>query len=177
MKLNTSTAFFLSLIAAAAPVVVLAAAATRPPRPPVPARDPHGPGYVEAKELPDGDIPPADADGNFIIGPTHKKAPEFTPGADVPKGTVHEVTIKSTDSKIYPGIAREQGTFGTPDPKDPTNLIVTTSHPAPWTRKVSVYVPKQYPAGTASPFIVTADGDKSIFPVLDSLIAAKRVPA
>ena len=40
-----------------------------------PARDPHSPGYVTAKELPDGAVPPPDADGNFIIGPTHPKAP------------------------------------------------------------------------------------------------------
>ena len=25
--------------------------------------------------------------------------------------------MKSTDSKIYPGIARDAGTFGTPDPE------------------------------------------------------------
>ena len=55
--------------------------------------------------------------------------------------------MKSADSKIYPGIAREPGTFGTPDPSDPAKLIVTTSHPAPYTRKVAVYVPKQYVAG------------------------------
>ena len=37
-------------------------------------------------------------------------------------------------------------------------MIVTTSHPAPYTRHVAVYVPKQYVAGTAAPFIVGADG-------------------
>ena len=47
-------------------------------RPTPPTRDPHTPGYVAAKELPDGEVPPADADGNFIIGPTHKPAPEMT---------------------------------------------------------------------------------------------------
>ena len=36
-----------------------------------PTRDPHTPGYVKAKELPDGDSPSPKADGNFIIGPTH----------------------------------------------------------------------------------------------------------
>ena len=39
----------------------------RPRRPTPPARDPFSPGFVEAKELPDGTVPPADADGNFII--------------------------------------------------------------------------------------------------------------
>src|SRR5688500_11347479 len=87
------------------------APAARPPRPPAPARDPNTPGYVAAKELPDGTVPPADADGNFIIGPTHPKAPEMTPQDGVPRGTVHELTMKSTDSKIYPGIARDAGTL------------------------------------------------------------------
>ena len=53
--------------------------AARPNRPGPPARDPHSPGYVEAKELPDGEVPPANVDGNFIIGPTHRPAPELAP--------------------------------------------------------------------------------------------------
>src|SRR5438034_4262188 len=154
------------------------AAQTPATRPVPPTRDPPTPGYVEAKELPDGAIPPADADGNFIIGPTHAKAQELTAPQGAPQGTVHELTMKSEDSKIYPGIAREPGTFGTPDPNDPARLIVTTSHPAPYTRKVAVYVPKQYVPGRAAPFIVGADGpDKLLFMALDSLIAQKKVPA
>ncbi len=83
----------------------------------------------------------------------------------------------SAGSKIYPGIARDTGTFGTPDPTDPAKLIVTTSHPAPYTRKISVYVPKQYVPGTAAPFIVGADGpDKILFTALDNLIAEKKIP-
>jgi enterochelin esterase-like enzyme len=40
-----------------------------------------------------------------------------------------------------------------------------------------VYVPKQYVAGTAAPFIVGADGpDKLLFVVLDNLIAEHKVP-
>ena len=96
----------------------------------------------------------------------------------VPQGTVYNFTMSSADSKIYPGIARDAGTFGTPDPTDPAKLIVTTSHPAPYTRKVAVYVPKQYVPGTAAPFIVGADGpDQLLFTALDNLIAQKRVPA
>jgi enterochelin esterase-like enzyme len=95
----------------------------------------------------------------------------------VPQGTVHNLRMKSSDSKIYPGIARERGTFGTPDPDNPAKLIVTTSNPAPYTRRVAVYVPKQYAPGTAAPFIVGADGpDKLLFTALDNLIAQKRVP-
>ena len=91
-------------------------AAARPARPTPPTRDPNTPGYVKAKELPDGAVPPAKADGNFILGPTHNPAPEMTVQEGVPQGTVFEFTMNSTDSKIYPGIAREPGTFGTPDP-------------------------------------------------------------
>jgi len=132
---------------------------------------------VKATELPDGTLPPTDADGNFIIGPTHTPAPEATVQDDVPQGTVLNLTMSSTDSKIYPGIARDQGTFGTPDPNDPAKLNVTTSHAAPYTRKLAVYVPKQYVPGTLAPFIIGADGpDTLLFTVLDNLIAQKRVP-
>jgi enterochelin esterase-like enzyme len=69
------------------------------------------------------------------------------------------------------------GTFGTPDPNDPAKLVVTTSRPAPYTRRVAVYVPKQYVPGTVAPFIVGADGpDPLLFTALDNLIAQKRVP-
>ena len=149
----------------------------RPPRPPAPARDPATPGYVTAKELPDGGVPSPIADGNFIIGPTHTPAPEMTVQDSVPQGAVYNFTMESTDSKIYPGIAREPNTFGRPDPADPTRLLVS-SHPAPYTRKVAVYVPKQYVPGTAAPFIVGADGpDKGLFTALDNLIAQRKVPA
>ena len=164
-------------VGAAPPATQTPAAQTTPPRPVPPTRDPHTPGYVQAKELPDGEVPPADADGNFIIGPTHNPAPEMTVQDGVPQGTIHTFTMNSADSKIYPGIARDAGTFGTVDPADPAKLVVTTSHPAPYTRRVAVYVPKQYVPGTAAPFIVGADGpDQLLFTALDNLIAQKRVP-
>jgi iron(III)-enterobactin esterase len=154
-----------------------AQAPATPPRPTPPTRDPHTPGYVTATELPDGTLPPIDADGNFIVGPTHNPAPETVVQEGVPQGTVFNLTMNSSDSKIYPGIARDAGTFGTPDPNDPAKLIVTTSHPAPYTRKLAVYVPKQYVPGAAAPFIVGADGpDPLLFTTLDNLIAQKRVP-
>ncbi len=152
-------------------------APARPPRPPAPTRDPNTAGYVTAKDLPDGANAPVNADGNFILGPTHSPAPEMAVKDDVPHGTVYNFTMESTDSKIYPGIAREANTFARPDPDNPTKLIVS-SHPAPYTRKVAVYVPKQYVAGTEAPFIVGADGpDTALFTALDNLIAQRRVPA
>ncbi len=136
------------------------------------------PGYVQARELPDGTLPPVDAEGNFIMGPTHAPAPEAMEQEGVARGTICTFEMSSADSTIYPGIARTPDTFGTPDPNDPSSLIVTTSHPQPWTRKVAVYVPKGYTAGTAAPFMVGADGpDQILFTVLDNLIAQKRVPA
>ncbi|HEX4084018.1 MAG TPA: alpha/beta hydrolase-fold protein, partial [Chthoniobacteraceae bacterium] len=80
-------------------------------------------------------------------------------------------------SNIYPGIARDRGTHGIADPGDPAKLVVTTSHPAPYTRRVAVYVPKQYIPGEVAPFIVGADGpDRELFTVLDNLIAEHRAP-
>jgi iron(III)-enterobactin esterase len=165
----------LSQVPAQTPAQATKAAA--PARPQPPTRDPHTPGYVPAKELPDGTNPPANADGNFIIGKTHDAAPEMTVQEGVPQGTVYDFTVSSADSKIYPGIARDAGTFGTADPTDPAKLVVATSHPAPYTRRVAVYVPKQYVPGTAAPFIIGADGpDRALFTALDNLIAQKKVP-
>src|SRR5207249_4302592 len=119
-------------------------AATRPVRPTPPTRDPNTPGYVAAKELPDDGNAPVNVDGNFILGATHNPAPEMAVQEGVPQGMVYDFTMSSADSKIYPGIAREAGTFGEVDPNNPAKLNVTTSHPTPYTRRVSVYVPKQY---------------------------------
>jgi iron(III)-enterobactin esterase len=150
--------------------------AAPPARPSSPARDPHTPGYVAAKDLPDGANAPADSDGNFVLGPTHNPAPEMVQEG-VLEGTVIEFTMNSADSKLYPGIARDPNTFGTPDPADPAKLLVPTSHPAPYTRHVAVYVPKQYVPGTVAPFIVGADGtDRSLFTALNSLIAEHKLP-
>ena len=142
-----------------------------------PTRDPNTAGYVTAKELPDRAVPPAGVDGNFIIGPSHPVPSEMPAQSGVPKGTVIEFTMNSADSKIFPGIARDANTFGVVDPTDAAKLIVTTSHPAPYTRKVAVYVPKQYAAGSVAPFIVGADGpDPLLFSTLDTLIAQHKVP-
>ncbi|HMF98609.1 MAG TPA: alpha/beta hydrolase-fold protein [Vicinamibacterales bacterium] len=148
------------------------------PSPGPPVRDPLAPGYVKATELPDGTVPPVSANGNFIIGATHPPSPDMTAKDGVPKGTVHTFTMSSADSKLYPGIARERGTRGEQDATDPAKLVVATSHPAPYSRQVAVYVPSQYTPGTIAPLIVGADGpDPLLFTALDNLIAQKRVPA
>lgn len=168
---------FVLLIGLAAMPVLPTALAQSAKRPAFPTRDPHAPGFVAARELPDGSVPPPDADGNFIIGPTHKPTPEIIDHKNAPHGAVHEFIMNSADSKIYPGIARGAGTFGVPDPANPAKLLVTTSHPAAYTRRVTVYIPKQYVRGSAAPFIVGADGpDPLLFTALDHLIAEHRVP-
>jgi enterochelin esterase family protein len=97
-----------------------------------------------------------------------------------PTGTVRQFTLESKDSRIYPGIARDE--FGTLDPANPRTLIVQT-HAHSWQRAITVYVPHQYRPGTSSPFIVVNDGpglgqpDMSLPHVLDNLIAQHRVPA
>jgi enterochelin esterase-like enzyme len=147
------------------------------PRRAPPTRDPHTPGYVRATELPDATLPSPNANGNFIVGPSHKPAAETIRSEAIPQGSIYNFTMDSKDSKLYPGVARDTGTFGEADANDPAKLIVTTSHPAPYTRKVAVYVPKQYVPGTVAPFIVGADGpDLLLFAVLDNLIAQHRVP-
>ena len=172
-----SPAFPRRRLATASLLALGLAAAVSAQRPTPPTRDPRTPGYVAARELPDGAVPPANANGNFVIGPTHEPAPAMSADETVPRGAVHTFTMSSADSRIYPGIARDAGTFGTPDPADPAKLVVTTSHPAPYTRRVAVYVPTQYVPGTPAPFIVGADGpDPLLFTALDNLIAQKRVP-
>ncbi len=108
--------------------------------------------------------PTPDKDGNFVIGSPYAPAAEVTVKEGVPKGTIHEFAMDSTDSRIYPGIARKQPGV------------------VPYTRRVAVYVPANYAAGTPAPFIVVQDGMSLTYrdnlpPILDNLIHEKRVPA
>ena len=104
---------------------------------------------------------PGARDGNFIVGPTYANAPELTASDAVPKGTVYRFTMESTDSKLYPGIAKNQ--IGT----------------VPYARRVSVYVPSQYVPGKPAPFLVSQDsmGSRDLPTILDNMIAQKRLPA
>jgi enterochelin esterase-like enzyme len=171
-----SIALLIGLMTGAGPAIAQTpAAATPPARPVAPTRDPSTPGYVTAKELPDGAIPPANADGNFVLGPTHNPAPEMTAQEGVPQGTVFNFTMESADSKFYPGIARGAAPGGNAAPTGPAGMGNT--HPAPYTRQVAVYVPKQYVPGTEAPFLVGADGpDRPLFTAIDNLIAQHRLP-
>jgi hypothetical protein len=154
-----------------------------------PTRDPKNPNYPGATELSDGALPPAGAEGNFIIGPTHAPAPETMAKEGVPKGTILSFTMSSAESVIYnPGMIRDDAAgctnssimITTTVPGDKSNMVVTTSHPGTWTRKIEIYVPAGAAPGAELPFIVLGDGGsaawKDMNVVLDNLIAQRRVP-
>ena len=153
----------------------------------VPVRDPNTPGFVTAKMVTPSTEEvsrflaalnaPVNAEGNFIIGPNYFVAPEYVVNPAVPQGKIFNFTMSSADSKIFPGIDRDPGTFGSVDPTNIYTLLVPTSHPAPYTREVGVYVPSQYVPGTAAPFIIGTDGvDTALFTVLNNLIAEHKIP-
>jgi S-formylglutathione hydrolase FrmB len=152
-----------------------------------PTRDPLNVQYPRATELPDGAVPSVERDGKFIIGPTHQPAAETLVDAAIPQGTVISFTMASTDSVIYrPSLIRDESVFNgairsaSTAPGDPSNLIVTSSHPGTWTRTVWVYIPRQYTRGERAPFMVMGDGgtyDKPLFAALDHLISQQRIPA
>jgi len=155
----------------------------KPKRPAPPTRKfdaPGAPKFIRLDGKPEVN-PPADADGNFVIGPDYVRAPEFKVVEGVPQGKVHQFSMDSKESKIYnPGIARK--VFGKVDPKNPKTLIVET-HPVDFKRTVTVYIPAQYKPGTEAPFIVMHDGPKvmgkpnmNLPRALDNLIAQRRVP-
>ncbi len=120
---------------------------------------------------------------DFVIGPDYAPAPELAVQPGVAAGVVHAFTMESRDSKLYPGIrrlenevTRRRDAFG--------NRIAAEDHEqsvaGPYTRTVWVYVPHQHKRGTPAPFIVAQDGYlylNRLPRVLDSLIAAGRVPA
>jgi hypothetical protein len=90
-----------------------------------PTRDPQNPNYPKATELPDGQAPSINSEGNFIIGPTHQPSPETVAQANVPHGTVHTFIMTSADSVIYrPGMVRD-------DTPGCRNSAVTSSSTAP----------------------------------------------
>jgi enterochelin esterase-like enzyme len=70
--------------------------------------------------------------------------------------------MDSTNSKIYPGIAKTA----------PGQVV-------PYHRHLTVYVPSQYVAGSAAPFLVSQDsmGQGEIPTILDNMIADHRLPA
>ena len=144
-----------------------------------PVRKFDDPGSPPFKVLKTGENPPLDADGNYVIGPEYKSAPERKVVDGVPQGKVKQFNIDSKETKLFnPGIARK--VFGKVDPKNPKTLIVET-HNIDYKRQITVYIPAQYVAGSAAPFMVMHDGpggkpSMEFLRILDNLIAQKRIP-
>ncbi len=102
------------------------------------------------------------SDGDYVLAPPYTNAPELATRQDVAHGKIYHFVMNSTDSKIYPGIAKS----------NPGAVV-------PYTRRVTVYVPDQYKAGKPAPFLITQDSMAGgILPtILDNMIADKRLPA
>ena len=119
------------------------------------------------------------------IGPDYTPVPELA----IPHGNIIGFAMESTDSKIYPGIARiDNETMARRDAWG--NRLAAplegNARAQAYSRRVTVYVPPlQQPLGRgamrpALPFMVVQDGSSYVarmVPVLDSLIAQKRIPA
>jgi len=97
------------------------------------------------------------ADGSIKIGPTYVAAVETKARAEVLKGMMKSFTMDRKDSKYFPINDKLKN--------NPT-------------RKVSVYVPKQYVPGTAAAFAVIQDASyiKVLPTILDNMIHDKRLP-
>src|SRR5262245_17404780 len=144
-----------------------------------PVRKFDDPGSPPFKALKTGENPPLEVNGNFVIGPEYKSAPERKVVEGAPQGKVKQFTIDSKETKLFnPGIARK--VFGKVDPNNPKTLIVET-HIIDYKRQITVYIPSQYVAGSAAPFMVCHDGpigkpNMQLPQILDNLIAQKRIP-
>lgn len=115
---------------------------------------------ADATDAAGSDGPDPEGDGDFDLKAPYEPAPDTVPSDKVPQGTVTELTLDSSESAIFPGAY-------------PTG--------EPFSRAAAVYVPKQYVAGSAAPFMVVQDGvtfyQSTMVPVLDNLIAAGELPA
>jgi enterochelin esterase-like enzyme len=168
---------------AAASLIAQALGADSRPQPPT--RLPTAPGapvFIPVGEKPGalrgavGLNPPADAEGDYLIGPDYVPAPEMTPVEGVAKGRVVAFTMSSADSRFYPGITKVPP--GGPPDYRPPDLTHVQTYPKAYTRGITVYVPAGYIPGTPAPVLVEHDGPDRMLPsVLDNLIAEHRVPA
>ena len=125
--------------------------------------------------------PPKVTAEDSIINPPYADAPEYKVDPSVPQGEIREFIMYSEDSKIYPGIVRieneisaKRDAYGNRLPAPEAQV----SKPGRYERHVFVYIPKQVKAN--APFMVVQDGRgyiKRLAPVLDNMIAARRLPA
>ena len=154
-----------------------------------PTHDPANPSYPDAVTLPDRTLPTKAQTGNFVIGPSHPASPETIERPGVPRGHVLQFTVSSSGGTIFtPGMVRAENAVDADldaartVPGDPSNLILTSSRPASWTRSVRVYLPARLANRRSVPFMVVSDtdwafdGGRLIITVLDNLIAERRLP-
>jgi iron(III)-enterobactin esterase len=96
-------------------------------------------------------------DGNRSIGPAYAPDPSLGPRPEVPKGTVIEFKMDSTGSLYFPGQSQVTGAFS---------------------RRVWVYVPKQYVKAAKAPFMVSQDAIYRpwLINLLDNAIYDKKLP-
>jgi iron(III)-enterobactin esterase len=96
-------------------------------------------------------------DGNRSIGPAYTPDPSLTPRPEVPKGTVIEFKMDSIGSSSFPGQSQVTGAFS---------------------RRVWVYVPKQYIKGEKAPFMVSQDAFYRpwLTNLLDNALHDKKLP-
>ncbi len=96
----------------------------------------------------------ADGDGERTIGPNFADDPLTSHNGDLPEGKRFSFEMASSESAIYPGIN------------------------GPFKRKVDVYVPAPYVAGTAAPFMVSQDAivEDKLPTTVDNLIALHKLP-
>src|SRR4051794_24949799 len=66
-----------------------------------PARKFDDPGAPPFKVLKEGENPPLDAYGNFVIGPNYVLAPERKKVGGVPEGKVEQFEIDSKETKLF----------------------------------------------------------------------------
>jgi enterochelin esterase family protein len=157
-------------------IVTLVFAEVAAGQPPVRKYD--DPGAPPFTVLKTGENPPPDTDGNYVIGPDYKQAPERKAVDGVPQGKVQQFQIDSKETKLFnPGISRGKTTQKI-DPNNPKTVIVETFK-IDYKRNIGVYVPAPYKEGTEAPFMVVHDGPgqaNGYKTILDNLIHQKRIP-
>ena len=129
-----------------------------------------------------GSVLAADSAADISIGPDYTPAPEMAVDPAIAHGTVQDFVMNSTDSRLYPGIARvdnaitqKRDAFGNRIAAADSDQSVAASYQ----RHVWIYIPAHYVPGTVTPFIVVQDGHSyrdQMVRALDNLIAARKVP-
>lgn len=123
----------------------------------------------------------------FVIGPHYRASREVMAGQSVEAGgEVHPLKMRSEDSQIYPGVAKDTAAIKqlpkecfTPFLNCPPGATLSKSEVVPYERELAVYVPRGNDATVPAPFIVLNDGMgyvDTVVPCLNTLVAENRIP-